>query len=208
MRLAGDGVRRGLRAGGERRAGGEEAAGAGAQAGEAERAAAQPGGQCGSRPAPAAAAAAAALRATASRGLQPAHPAQGPGQHDLLGPGGAGPRVPGHLLLAQPRALPALQPAARRRALRLLQAGGGLLRRGWQPGTRDRGDPSGGSPHAALAASNAVGRGGAAGPGELGRLERGGRLHLVLTAAPRSPRPRVLRPRTRGGAWEEGDPAA
>ncbi|KAK2500334.1 hypothetical protein MC885_020787 [Smutsia gigantea] len=71
MRLGGGRLRSGLRAGGECGAGGEEAAGAGAQAGEAERAAAEPGGQRGHRPAPAAPAAAAARCAAPRRGLQP-----------------------------------------------------------------------------------------------------------------------------------------
>lgn len=210
MRLGGGRLRSGLRAGGERGAGGEEAAGAGAQAGEAERAAAEPRGQRGRRPAPAAAAAAAAARRAASRrGLQPVGSPEPPGHHRrrLGGPGaraGAGrrwrrqwqrrhqPRFPGDLLSAQPRALPALQPgAAPRGVLRLLQAGRGLLRRGRQrAGAGGRGDASRGTPCAALTAPHAAGRGGAAGPGEPGSLADRGRLHLVLPSS--APCPRTL----------------
>lgn len=93
-------------------------------------------------------------------------------------------RFPGDLLPAQPGALPALQPgAAPRGALRLLQACGGLFRRGRRrrrPGARGRGDTAGGRRRALLAAPHAAGRGGAAGPGELGRLAGRGRLHLVV----------------------------
>lgn len=172
MRLGRGRLRSGLRAGGERGAGGEEAAGASAQAGEAERAAAEPGGQRGHRPAPAAAAAAATRRAAPRRGLQPVGSAEPPGRRRLGEPGaraGVGrrgrrqrrlqPRVLGDLLPAQPGALPALQPgAAPRGALRLLQAGGWLLRRGRRrAGARGRGDAAGGSCRAALAAPHAVG---------------------------------------------------
>lgn len=192
MRLGGGRLRSGLRAGGECGAGGEEAAGVGAQAGEAERAAAEPGGQRGHRPAPAAPAAAAARRAAPRRGLQPAGTAEPPGRRLRLGGPGARagfgrrqrerwlqPRVPGYLLPAQPGALPALQPgAALRGALRLLQAGGGLLRRGRRRARAgEPGDPAGGSPRAA---PHAAGRGGAAGPGERGLLAGRGRLHLVI----------------------------
>lgn len=228
MRLGGGRLRSGLRAGGERGAGGEEAAGAGAQAGEAERAAAEPGGQRGRRPAPAAAAAAAAARrAAARRGLQPAGSPEPPGHHRRRfgGPGaraGAGrrwrrrrqwerrhqPRFPGDLLPAQPRALPALQPgAAPRGVLRLLQAGRGLLRRGRQrAGAGGRGDASGGPPCAALAAPHAAGRGGAAGPGEPGSLADRGRLHLVLPSS--APCPRTLASEApeggEGVGWKRG----
>lgn len=202
MRLGGGRLRSGLRAGGERGAGGEEAAGAGAQAGEAERAAAEPRGQRGRRPAPAAAAAAAARRASSRRGLQPVGSPEPPGHHRrrLGGPGaraGAGrrwrrqwerrqqPRFLGDLLSAQPRALPALQPgAAPRGVLRLLQAGRGLLRHGRQrAGAGGLGDASRCTPCAALTAPHAAGRGGAAGPGEPGSLADRGRLHLVLPSS-------------------------
>ncbi|XP_071076261.1 SLAIN motif-containing protein 1 isoform X2 [Desmodus rotundus] len=201
MRLGGGRLRSRLRAGGERGAGGEEAAGARAQAGEAERAAAKPSGQCGGRAAPAAAAAAAARPAAPRRGLQPLGAAEPPGHRlRLRGPrarAGAGhrgqrqwqrrhqSRVPGDLLPAQPGALPSLQPgAAPRGAFRLLQAGLRLLWRGRRgAGSGGRGNASWGTPRAALAAPHAAGRGGAAGPGEPGRLEGRGPLHLVLPSS-------------------------
>lgn len=222
MRLGGGRLRSGLRAGGERGAGGEEAAGAGAQAREAERAAAEPGGQRGRRTAPAAAAAAAPRRAAPRWGLQPVGSAEPPGRRcRRLGGTGAGagvgrwgrrrgrqrwlwPRVPGDLLPARPGAFPALQPgAAPRGALRLLQAGGGLLRRGrLRPGAGGRGDTSWGRRRAALAAPHAAGRGGAAGPGERGRLAGRGRLHLVLPSS--APSLGALACDARGGRGLEG----